>query len=147
MGLFKKQFFNADEEEHIMKAIREAETASSGEVRLYVESHCKIPVHERAMAIFKELNMHKTQERNGVLIYIALLDKHFAIFGDEGIHQKTGVSFWTKEAATLKEHLSKGEMVEGICETIRDIGQVLKVYFPPNDDDKNELSDRPMYGR
>ena len=147
MWLFKKQFFNQDEEKHIMKAIRQAEKESSGEVRLYVESHCKIPAAERAMAMFKKLKMHRTTERNGVLIYIAMMDKHFAIFGDEGIHQKMGFSFWTKEAETLKAHLSKGEIVEGICEAIQDIGQVLKEHFPPNDDDKNELSDKPVYGR
>ena len=147
MWLFKKQFFNQDEEKHIMQAIRHAEKESSGEVRLYVESHCKTATHERAMAMFKKLRMHRTAERNGVLIYIALMDKQFAIFGDEGIHQKMGFSFWTKEAESLKAHLSKGETVEGICKAIEDIGQVLKEHFPPNDNDKNELSDKPVYGR
>ncbi len=147
MWLFKKQFFNQDEEQHIMKAIRHAEKESSGEVRLYVESHCKTATHERAMAMFKKLKMHRTAERNGVLIYIAMMDKQFAIFGDEGIHQKMGFNFWTSEAETLKTYLSKGETVEGICKAIEDIGQVLKEHFPPNGDDKNELSDKPVYGR
>ena len=147
MWLFKKQFFNQEEEKHIMKAIRHAEKESSGEVRLYIESHCKIPAAERAMAMFKKLKMHRTTERNGVLIYMAMIDKQFAIFGDEGIHQKLGFGFWTKEAETLKVHLSNGEIVEGICAAIQDIGQVLKEHFPPNGDDKNELSDKPVYGR
>ncbi len=145
--LLKKQFFNQEEEKLIMKAIRQAEKESSGEVRLYVESFCKKPTHERALEIFKKLRMHKTKERNAVLIYVAMEDRHFAIFGDEGIHQKMGYSFWNKEAESLKSYLKNGETVQGICQTINDIAQVLKEYFPPNDDDKNELSDKPVYGR
>jgi uncharacterized membrane protein len=144
---FKKQFFNQDEEKLIMKAIRKAEIESSGEVRLYVESFCKKPTHERALEVFKKLKMHKTKERNAVLIYIAMEDRHFAIFGDEGIHQKMGYSFWNKEAESLKTYLKNGETVEGICQTVHDIGQVLKDFFPPNDDNGNELSDKPVYGR
>jgi uncharacterized membrane protein len=143
----KKKFFNKDEEERIMASIRMAETASSGEIRLYVESECADSVEKRTVEIFKKLKMFKTQQRNGVLIYIALDSRKFAIFGDEGIHKKMGFSFWTTEAATLKTFLSDGRIVDGVCKVALDIGEVLKSHFPYQSDDKNELPDMPVYGK
>ena len=142
----KKKFFNRVEEKRIMAAIRTAETASSGEIRLYVESICGDSVEKRTVEVFKKLEMYKTQERNAVLIYIAMESRKFAIFGDEGIHKKMGFSFWTNEAATLKSFLTEDQIVEGVCKVAVDIGEVLKVHFPRSTNDKNELPDKPVYG-
>ena len=143
----KKQFFDETEERQIMSAIQKAEKASSGEIRVYVESECADSVEQRTIAIFKKLKMYRTHERNGVLIYIAMDSRKFAIFGDEGIHKKMGFNFWTNEAATLKTFLSTEQIVEGICQVIIDIGEVLKVHFPHASDDRNELPDKPVYGK
>ncbi len=143
----KKKFFNKEEEERIMAEIRTAEKASSGEIRVFVETECAESVEKRTIEVFKRLKMHKTQERNGVLIYIAIESRKFAIFGDEGIHKKMGFSFWTTEVATLKTFLSDDKMVEGICKVALDIGEVLKEHFPYQSDDKNELPDKPVYGK
>jgi uncharacterized membrane protein len=143
----KKTFFNREEEKQIMASIRHAERASSGEIRLYVESHCKIATRERTIEVFKKLKMQHTRERNGVLVYMAKEDRKFAIFGDEGIHKKLGIHFWEVEAATLKTFLIKDEIVPGLCQVIEDIGQTLKKHFPHPPDDKNELSDDVVYGR
>ena len=143
----KKTFFNPAEEKQIMASIRHAETASSGEIRVYVESHCTTTPPERTIDMFKKLKMHRTKERNGVLLYVAIKDHKFAIFGDEGIHQKMGIQFWKTEAATLKSFFEKEQIVEGLCQVVEDIGQTLKVHFPRASDDKNELPDKPVYGK
>ena len=143
----KKKFFNKIEEQRIMAAIRTAEKASSGEIRVYVESNCAESVEKRTIEIFKKLKMYRTHERNGVLIYIAIESRKFSIFGDEGIHKKMGFSFWTDEAATLKSYLSDDKIVDGVCKVAIDIGEVLKVHFPHQADDKNELPDAPVYGK
>ena len=143
----KKKFFDKIKEKRIMAAIRAAETASSGEIRVYIESVCADSVEKRTLEIFKKLKMYMTHERNGVLIYIAIESRKFAIFGDEGIHKKMGFSFWTNEAATLKTYLSEDKIVEGICKVAVDIGEALKSHFPHQSDDKNELPDTPVYGK
>ena len=142
-----KQFLSRDDERRVMASIKHAEKESSGEVRVYIESRCHKLTNERTVEIFRKLKMRNTRERNGVLIYIAVEDKKFAIFGDEGIHQKMGFSFWTNEAATLKSFLSEDKMVDGICRLVQDIGQTLKTHFPHPTDDKNELPDKPVYGK
>jgi uncharacterized membrane protein len=142
----KKQFFTHDEEKQIMLAIKTAEKASSGEVRVFVESNCVGTVEKRTIEVFKNLKMQHTRERNGVLIYLAMESRHFAVFGDEGIHQKMGFQFWTNEAATFKAALANGDIVGGICQVALDIGETLKAYFPYSHDKKNELPDKPVYG-
>lgn len=143
----KKKFFNNEEEQRIMAAIQTAEKASSGEIRVYVESECANSVEKRTVEIFKKLKMFKTKERNGVLIYIAMESRKFAIFGDEGIHKKMGFSYWTTEAATLKTFLTEERIVDGVCKVALDIGEALKAHFPYQSDDKNELPDKPVYGK
>jgi uncharacterized membrane protein len=142
-----KKFFTPDEERQIMTAIKAAETASSGEIRLFVESFCRDTVEKRSVQIFKKLKMFRTRERNGVLLYVAMESRKFAIFGDEGIHKKMGFSYWTTEAATMKSFFERGEIIEGLCKTIVDIGEVLKTHFPHASDDRNELPDKPVYGK
>jgi uncharacterized membrane protein len=141
------KFFTTSEEKRIMSAIRDAEKGTSGEVRLYVESHCSKPTHERTLEVFKKLKMHLTKERNAVLIYIAKKDKKFAIFGDEGIHQKVGNSFWKEEAILLKNHLQNDAITEGVCEVVTSIGLKLKDLFPDDTEGGNQLSDKPVYGK
>jgi uncharacterized membrane protein len=146
MWFTKKKFFTETEEKHITSAIKAAELASSGEVRVFVESHCKIEIEKRTIEVFKKLKMHTTLERNAVLIYVAIKDRRFTIFGDEGIHQKMGFQFWTNEASTLKNYFVENKIVEGLNTVIIDIGQVLKEHFPHKSDDKNELSNDIAYG-
>ena len=143
----KKKFFTRDEERQIMASIAAAERLSSGEIRLFVETACADSVEKRAVEVFKKLKMFRTRERNGVLIYVAMESRKFAIFGDEGIHHKLGFSFWTTEAATLKTFLTDNRVLEGICQTATDIGEALKTHFPHPPDDRNELPNKPVYGK
>lgn len=129
-------------------AIREAERMTSGEIRVFVESHCRF-VHamDRALEVFDKLQMHHTQNRNGVLLYVALKDRQFAILGDEGIHQIVGDSFWQKQLAELRAYFGQGRFVEGIAQCVRAIGGSLQQHFPYQSDDDNELPDDIVYGR
>jgi uncharacterized membrane protein len=142
----KKQFFTHAEEKQIMSAIKTAESTSSGEVRVFVESNCVGTVEKRTVEVFKKLKMQLTHERNGVLVYVATESRHFSVFGDEGIHKKMGFQFWTTEAATFKSALEKGDIVGGICNVVTDIGETLKAHFPHPPQKKNELPDKPVYG-
>ena len=90
-----KEFFSAEDKEQIVQAIRNAERETSGEVRIYVESrNPMVNVMDRAAEIFFKLKMQNTDDRNAVLLYIAMKDRELALFGDEGIYRKTGVGFW-----------------------------------------------------
>jgi len=144
----KQSFFTKEEEERMVEAIRSAELQTSGEIRLFVESKCSFmnPV-DRAIELFGKLNMHQTQDRNAVLVYIALKDKQLAVFGDEGIHQRLGQSFWNDEVEKIIGQFNQNEISNGICNMIQAIGKALTHHFPHAIDDKNELSDGIVFGK
>lgn len=140
---------SASDEERIVNAIRVAEKNTSGEVRVYVESHCRFvnPV-DRAIEVFFGLKMDKTDEHNGVLVYVALKDRQLAIYGDEGIHKKVGVEFWQTAVQKMLQQIKQEDHISGICSAIISIGETLQKEFPyqPNDD-KNELPDEIVFGK
>lgn len=144
----KQSLFSIEDEERMVEAIRSAEKQTSGEIRLFVESKCAYinPV-DRAIELFAELHMHETKERNGVLLYIAMKDRQLAIYGDEGIHNKLGQSYWEEKVATILSEFNKLQYTDGICKIIGDIGNALKNHFPYESDDKNELSDGIVFGK
>ena len=133
----------------MQEAIRQAEQRTSGEVRLFIESHCHlVDALDRAKEIFFNLKMDQTAERNASLIYIAVKDHQVAVFGDEGIHQKVGQKYWEDEVNKMLLHFKKEHLVDGICQCIDDIGEALHTHFPyDRDTDKNELPDEIVFGR
>lgn len=136
------------QEEHIVEAIQQAEEATSGEIRVHIEKRCKAesPI-ERAQQVFSELKMHETELRNGVIVYVAWKDHKVAIWGDNGIHEKVGQSFWEEEVDLLISFFKKEEYETGLSEVILRIGQKLKENFPYQSDDVNELSNTISYNK
>lgn len=154
MGIFsvfrkKQHFFTAEEEQRVVEAIRKAELMTSGEVRVFVESRCRfVNPLDRAAEVFYGLKMDKTDDRNGVLVYVAMKDKQLAVFGDEGIHQKVGGEYWNEKVRMMMRHFRENNYSEGMVRTINDIGEALNKYFPfDHDTDKNELPDDIVFGR
>ncbi len=137
----KKEIFTSEQKEQIVAAIKQAENVTSGELRVHLEPNCNEEPLERAVEVFHKLEMHKTEHKNGVLIYIAWKDKKFAIVGDSGINAVVPANFWDGTKEVMKGHFKKGEFLEGIKFAIKEAGAHLKQYFPAQDNDKNELSD------
>ncbi len=144
----KKPFFSQEENDKIVQSIKNAETQTSGEIRLFVEHRCKyVDPLDRAAQIFANLQMEKTELRNGVLFYIAIKDKQLAIFADSGIHAATGDKHWKEVVQQILSVFSRESIVTGITTTITKIGDALKTHFPYDKDvDKNELPDEIIFG-
>lgn len=137
-----KDLFTTEQQERIVAAIRDAELATSGEIRVHIEATCpdKDPI-KRAIEVFGHLGMHQTQEQNGVLFYLAISDRQFAVVGDKGIDQRVPADFWDSTKTVLRQHFAAGNYTEGLCNGIERAGQQLKQFFPHATDDTNELSD------
>ncbi|WP_065220203.1 MULTISPECIES: TPM domain-containing protein [Butyricimonas] len=133
--------FTKEQKEAMVAAIQQAEKDTSGEIRVHIENRSKIKVLDRAADVFAELKMHKTALRNGVLIYVALLDHQLAILGDAGINTKVPAGFWDSIKTNMVEKFKQGLITEGICEAVLAAGEQLKAYFPYQEDDVNELPD------
>jgi uncharacterized membrane protein len=145
----KKSLLNDEDTRVVVKAIRHAEQHTSGEVRVYIESHCRwMDAIDRAAEVFFSLQMEKTEQRNAVLVYVALKDRQLAVFGDEGIHQKVGTDYWNKLVGEMISSFNSDNYAEGISNCVVQIGGALHQHFPyDKQTDKNELPDEIVFGR
>ncbi|WP_375239601.1 TPM domain-containing protein [Aurantibacter sp.] len=134
-----EQFLTATEEQTIVDAIIKAEQLTSGEIRVHIEANCNGNIDARIIEIFETLQMHQTAERNGVIIYVAVLDKAFAIYGDDGINRKVDLEFWNSTKDIMQNHFKSGEFTKGITQGIIKAGEELSRFFPCLDSDTDEL--------
>ena len=133
-------FLSKEEEQEIVRAIVEAEKNTSGEVRVHIENHSNKTPLERAQEVFFELKMEATNDRNGVLFYVSVTDKKFAIIGDQGINELVATDFWNATKEIVLNHFKQGAFKQGLVEGILSAGNQLKAYFPYQSDDEDELS-------
>ncbi|MEP5254795.1 TPM domain-containing protein [Winogradskyella rapida] len=134
-----EQFLTEKEEAEIVEAIRIAEGKTSGEIRVHIEQQCDIDTYEHALEVFHFLKMDNTQQRNGVLIYVAVDNKAFVICGDQGINNSVGPDFWNSTRDKIAAQFKSGHFKQGLIDGITEAGQALATYFPWDHNDKNEL--------
>ncbi|MEZ4903435.1 MAG: TPM domain-containing protein [Spirosomataceae bacterium] len=143
----QKPLLSASEQAQIVEAIRTAEMATSGEVRVHIEAFCpETDVLERAKEVFAELGMHRTDLKNGVLFYLAINDRKFAVLGDQGINERVPDGFWNEVRDLMRYHFIKQAYGDGLGKGIVLAGEQLKTYFPRQNNDINELPDDISFG-
>ena len=136
---------NREEDRRIVEAIKQAELNTSGEIKVHIENYCRGNVEERSLVVFNRLKLNETQLRNGVLIYLAVKDRQFAILGDEGINKVVEDGFWNDVKELMLSHFKEGRFAEGLEQGIKRCGEKLKTYFPYQTDDINEIPDDISY--
>ncbi len=147
MGTTARDFFSPEQQKAITKAIADAELQTSGEIRVHIENTLKGDVLDRAAYLFRQLSMNKTRLRNGVLIYLAVKSRQFAILGDSGIHKAVPESFWDNIKHRMLLDFRENKFTEGLIAAISAAGEQLKKHFPHLDNDKNELPDDISFGK
>lgn len=141
-----EDFLTAKEEEEIVQAIREAERNTSGEIRVHIEKTTDVSHYDRALEVFQMLKMFNTQQRNGVLLYIAVDDHKFVIYGDEGINNVVPQNFWETTKETIQNQFKQGNFKQGIIDGVLKAGKELQTHFPWTTDDEDELSNEISKG-
>ena len=146
MGTSVQNFFTDNQKEEIKQAIMNAELETSGEIRVHIENKCKGDVIERASYVFKRLEVHKTELKNGVLFYLAIKNRKFAVLGDKGINEVVPEDFWDQVKFDMLNHFREEKFTDGLVEAITTVGSYLKEHFPYQKDDINELTDEISFG-
>lgn len=134
-----EDFLTSKEEDDIVEAIRNAESLTSGEIRVHIERQCDIDVYERALEVFHLLKMDNTKEQNGVLIYLAVTNKSFVIFGDQGINNVVDADFWNSTRDKIASQFKTGHFKQGLVDGIKEAGKVLSKHFPWKHGNRDEL--------
>lgn len=139
-------FLSAEEEQEIVNAILTAELNTSGEIRVHIEKSSKGDASKRALEVFHMLKMDNTREQNGVLIYVAVADHAFVIYGDKGINEVVSDNFWDSTKDIIQSLFKNGNFKQGLVDGILMSGEQLKQHFPYTDSDTNELSNEISKG-
>ena len=141
-----EDFLSKQDEVEIVEAIRIAEKNTSGEIRVHIEKKTSMPPIDRAVEVFHELKMTETEDRNGVIIYVAVKSKQFAIYGDHGINEKVAPNFWNSTKDIMLNHFKNGNNKQALVDGILKAGEQLKQHFPYQDNDVDELSNEISKG-
>jgi len=142
-----KEFLSKLEHDRIVRAIQEAETKTSGEIRVYIQrGNLNGDALPMAQKKFHKLGMHRTGERNGVLIFVAPRVHKFAVIGDQAVHQKCGEQFWQSVVDGMRAHFQNEKFTEALAEAIEQVGKVLAAHFPKKGIDANELPNQIVEG-
>ncbi len=136
-----EEFLSTQQERQIIDAIRIAELYTSGEIRVHIENATTKKTIDRAKEVFCYLKMDETKAKNGVLFYLSVHDKKFAIIGDKGIDTKVSTDFWNSTKEIVLNEFKKNDFVNGLVLGIQEAGKQLQTYFPYNSNDENELLD------
>jgi uncharacterized membrane protein len=143
-----RRFLTESDFDAITQAIRAAEARTSAEIRVHLER--RVPrrpfgsapdVLSRAQHVFRRLGMHRTVERHGVLVYIAVEERRLAVIGDEGIHGRVGEHHWSRVRDLMLEKLRENAPREALERALDELGRSLAQHYPRRPDDRNELSD------
>lgn len=141
-----KDLFTKEQKEDIRQAILNAELDTSGEIRVHIETSSNGEVLDRAAFLFDKLGMQKTEKRNGVLFYLAVKNRRFAVIGDKAINAIVPDTFWDDLKNLQLNYFREEKFTEGLIEGISKVGTYLKKHFPYETDDVNELSDEISFG-
>jgi uncharacterized membrane protein len=137
-----KEFLSNLEHERIVRAIREAESKTSGEIRVFIQrgklSSDPLVVAQKK---FQRLGMHRTRERSAVLIFVAPRAHKFAVVGDKAIHEKCGEQFWQHVVDGMRVHFQNENFSHALIEAVNEVGRVLAAHFPRTSANANELPD------
>jgi uncharacterized membrane protein len=146
MATTAKNFFTPEQQADILKAVQQAELNTSGEIRVHIENECDGDVLNRSVYLFKKLGMANTEQHNGVLFYLAVEHRKFAVLGDAGIDAVVPENFWDDVKIIMLNNFKEGRFTEGLTKAIELAGELLKKHFPYQKDDKNELPDDVSFG-
>jgi uncharacterized membrane protein len=134
-------FVKALDHDRIVAAIGEAESKSTGQIRVHITNRRVREVETAAAGEFEKLGMTATKERNGVLIYVAPRARRFAVIGDKAIHERCGPQFWKDVASAMENEFRRERFTEAIVEGVARAGHALAEHFPRRGEVGNELPD------
>lgn len=141
-----KEIFSDEDLQRISAAIKTFEDQTSGEIVISFNTSSHGQPYKAAKRIFEKAKLYETKERNATLIVLFLSEQKFAVYGDEGIHEKVPADFWEETVAEMRAQFARGNMREGLLAGIHKLGENLAKYFPVAADDINELSDDIKFG-
>jgi putative membrane protein len=87
-------------------------------------------------------NLHATQSRTGVLVFVSLAERYVEIRADTAIDTRVPADFWAGIVDRLTAEIGAERLAEGLVLAVEACGTALATHFPRREDDRNELPDK-----
>lgn len=97
--------------------------------------------HANAVKQFLARNVHITEARTGVLLFVSLAERYAEVVADAGIDKRVDQSAWDDIVSTLVEHAAGDRLADGFVTAVGSVGALLEQHFPAGELDVNELDD------
>lgn len=97
--------------------------------------------HANALRQFHARNIHLTNARTGVLVFVSIAERYAAVIADAGINAKVEQGQWDGIVAELIGHARDDRLADGFVTAIAGVGTLLARHFPVQQGDSNELDD------
>ncbi len=89
-------------------------------------------------AFFSE-KLYKTKDENGILLFISVFERRACILGDAGINARISQKEWEEIITLIPLGIKEKQQCKALCQAVERVGDILKVHFPIQEDDENEL--------
>lgn len=150
-GWWARRCFSPKDLAAIEQAVAVSERRHRGELVVAIEGPLPLrsllrehTPRERALALFGELGVWDTEENNGVLLYLQLVDHDIEIVADRGITRRVPDRRWNEICRQMEAHFAAGRFGEGLLTGIAAITTVLEEQFPAALRDADQLPNRPQ---
>lgn len=100
--------------------------------------------HDNAVAQFFAHNVHTTELRTGVMIFVSLAERYAEVVADSGINAKVQQAEWNGIVERLIAAASANRLPEGLGDAIDRAGALLAAHFPGDTRNPNELDDHAV---
>ena len=117
------------ERERIARAIAEAEEGTTGRIAVRVIPDATVDAFERAKAEFGRIGLHRHDDGNAALIFVAPKARRFAVIGDRALHERVGDAFWGDVVNELQPYFARGEISNGVVHAVGRLGEAFKAHF------------------
>ncbi|WP_139973848.1 TPM domain-containing protein [Ochrobactrum sp. CGA5] len=97
--------------------------------------------HLNALQQFLARNVHITEHRTGILLFVSMAEHYAEVIADAGIHARVEQDEWNAIVATLIHHASRAQVAEGFVLAIGQARLLLEKHFPAGPENANELDD------
>jgi uncharacterized membrane protein YgcG len=146
-----RRYFSPIAMSNIEQAIERSERSHSGQICFVIEASLH-PYHvltglsprERALEVFSGMRVWDTEQNNGVLIYLLMVEHDVEIVADRGIDQRIPAGTWEQICRDMEQHFAEGQFETGLLYGVDRISQLLQQQYPAYQNNENELPDSPV---
>lgn len=84
-------------------------------------------------------NLHQTEGRTGVLVFVSVAEHYVEIIVDSAIAQSVDNALWEKTVDEFISHIRRGQIAKGFDNTIEHCREILWEHFPAPEGRPDEL--------